>query len=196
MDCNLPGFSVQGILRAIRKWFTMPSSRGSCQPRDRTRVSRIAGRCFTTCATRVVCNHEPQLKPVVCWLYSCITMWALLCCVSSVSSTTYKFHKDWAQIMFSLSSIQHRRYLTHWKLSVISFEQIHRWKKKSNCTQTLHTCSPSINLPWVPTKCASWLPCIQKGTLSHERINKVIQRNREDMAKYKRACNSASLTNI
>lgn len=26
-------------------------------------------------------------------------------------------------------SIQHRQYLTHWKLSVISFEQIHRFKK-------------------------------------------------------------------
>ena len=134
MDCSLPGSSIHGILQArIVEWVAISFSRGSSQPRDQTRVSRIAGRCFTTCATRVVCNHEPQLKPVVCWLYSCITMWALLCCVSSVSSTTYKFHKDWAQIMFSLSSIQHRRYLTHWKLSVISFEQIHRWKKKSNC---------------------------------------------------------------
>ena len=35
MDCSPPGFSVHGILQArIREWVTMPSSRGSSQPRD------------------------------------------------------------------------------------------------------------------------------------------------------------------
>ena len=58
MDCSLPGFSVHGILQArILEWFTISFSRGSSQPRDRTRVSRIGGRHFNLWATR-----EAQVK--------------------------------------------------------------------------------------------------------------------------------------
>ena len=40
MDCSLPGSSVHGILQAgVLEWVAMPSSRGSCLPRDRTHVS-------------------------------------------------------------------------------------------------------------------------------------------------------------
>ena len=40
MDGSPPGFSVRGILQArILEWVAMPSSRGSSQPRDQTRVS-------------------------------------------------------------------------------------------------------------------------------------------------------------
>ena len=53
MDCSLPGFSVHGILQArILQWVAISFSRGSSQPRDRTWVSRIAGRCFNLWATR------------------------------------------------------------------------------------------------------------------------------------------------
>ena len=53
MDCSLPGPSVHGDLQArILEWVTMPSSRGSSQPRDRTQVSHIAGGFFTIWATR------------------------------------------------------------------------------------------------------------------------------------------------
>ena len=46
---SLPGSFVHGILQArILEWDAMPSSRGSSQPRDRTRVSRIAGRFSAT----------------------------------------------------------------------------------------------------------------------------------------------------
>ena len=42
-----------GILQArILEWVAMPSSRRSSQPRDRTQVSCIAGRFFTSWATR------------------------------------------------------------------------------------------------------------------------------------------------
>ena len=48
-----PGSSVHGILQArILEWIAMPSSRGSSQPRDWTRVSHIVGRFFTIWATR------------------------------------------------------------------------------------------------------------------------------------------------
>ena len=42
-----------GILQArILEWVTMPSSRGSSQPRGQTQVSHIAGRFFTVWATK------------------------------------------------------------------------------------------------------------------------------------------------
>ena len=48
MDCSLPGFSVRGIFQArVLEWIAMSFSRGSSRPRNRTRVSRTAGRCFT-----------------------------------------------------------------------------------------------------------------------------------------------------
>ena len=53
MDCSPPGSSVHGILQArILEWVAISFSRGSSQPRDRTQVSHIAGRCFNLWATR------------------------------------------------------------------------------------------------------------------------------------------------
>ena len=50
---NLPGSSLHGILQArILEWIAIVFSRRSSQPRDRTRVSYIAGRFFTIWATR------------------------------------------------------------------------------------------------------------------------------------------------
>ena len=48
MDCSLPGSSFHGISKArVPKWVAISFSRGSSRPRDRTRVSRTAGRRFT-----------------------------------------------------------------------------------------------------------------------------------------------------
>ena len=45
--------SMEWVLQArILAWVAFPFSRGSSQPRDRTQVSCIAGRCFTSWATR------------------------------------------------------------------------------------------------------------------------------------------------
>ena len=47
MDCSLPGFSVHGIFQArILEGVVISFSRGSSRPRDRTQVSRIAGRLY------------------------------------------------------------------------------------------------------------------------------------------------------
>ena len=52
LDCSLPGSSVHGIFQAIvLEWIAISFSRGSSQPRDRTRVSRIVDRRFTVWAT-------------------------------------------------------------------------------------------------------------------------------------------------
>ena len=52
-DCSLPGSSVHGILQArIPERLAILFSWGSSWPRDRTRVSYIAGTFFTVWATR------------------------------------------------------------------------------------------------------------------------------------------------
>jgi len=49
----LRGYIVHGILQArILEWAALLFSRGSSQPMDRTQVSAIAGRFFTSWATR------------------------------------------------------------------------------------------------------------------------------------------------
>ena len=55
MDCSLQGSCVHGIFQArIPEWAAISFSRGSSQPRDRTWVFRIVGRCFNIWATREV----------------------------------------------------------------------------------------------------------------------------------------------
>ena len=52
MDHNLPGSSVHGIFQArVLEWVTISFSRGFSWARDRTQVSRNAGRHFTIWAT-------------------------------------------------------------------------------------------------------------------------------------------------
>ena len=65
---------VHGILQAgILKWVAFPFSRGSCQPRDWTQVSRIASGFFTSWATREaqkarVCKNLYTLNVCFCGL--------------------------------------------------------------------------------------------------------------------------------
>ena len=47
--CDPMDYTVHGILQArIPEWVAFPFSQGSFQPRDRTQVSRIAGRFLTS----------------------------------------------------------------------------------------------------------------------------------------------------
>ena len=57
--CHPMNNTVHGIFQArILKWVAFPFSRGSAQPRDRTQVSCIAGRFFTSWATREAQENE------------------------------------------------------------------------------------------------------------------------------------------
>ena len=65
MDCSLSRSSVHGIFQArVLEWIAISFSRGSSRPRNRTRVSGIAGRHFTVWATREAhylgCNQIPN----------------------------------------------------------------------------------------------------------------------------------------
>ena len=56
--CKTMDYTVHGILRARRlEWVAFPFFRGSSQPRDWTHVSRIAGRFFTSWATKKAQEH-------------------------------------------------------------------------------------------------------------------------------------------
>ena len=56
MDYSLPGSSVHGILQArILEWVATSSSRGSCQPRDRTCI------CYISFIRRLILYHQRQL---------------------------------------------------------------------------------------------------------------------------------------
>ena len=58
MECSLSGSSVHGIFQArVLEWGAISFSGGSSQPRNWTRVPRIAGRRFTIWAIREALNH-------------------------------------------------------------------------------------------------------------------------------------------
>ena len=68
MDHNLPGSSVHGIFQArVLEWVAISFARGSSQPRDCTRVSRIAGRCFNNIfKLLLLASKSLQLCPTLC----------------------------------------------------------------------------------------------------------------------------------
>ena len=60
--CSQPGSSIHGILQArILEWVAISFSRGSSQPRGRTRVSHIPGRRFNLWAPRLAPPKSPHL---------------------------------------------------------------------------------------------------------------------------------------
>ena len=96
MDCSPPSSSVHGILQArILEWVAISFSRGSSQPRDRTQVSHIAGRCFNLRTPR---QNSNQLMNHFLQVFSNPpTPPRLDCCLSSrfpVSSLLYSFSID------------------------------------------------------------------------------------------------------
>ena len=69
---TLPGSSVHGILQArILEWVAIPFSRDSSWPRDRTRVSCIAGRFFTESVSQF--SSVAQSCPTLCNSRDCST---------------------------------------------------------------------------------------------------------------------------
>ena len=63
IDCSLPGSSVREIFQAtVLERIAISFSKGSSQPRARTRVSRIVDRRFTVWATREVLIMKSYIK--------------------------------------------------------------------------------------------------------------------------------------
>ena len=69
-DCRLPGSSVHGISQArTLEWVAISFSRGSTWPRDWTQVSCIAGRFFTSWATREAVGHFSNMNSSNPWTH-------------------------------------------------------------------------------------------------------------------------------
>ena len=75
--CDPMDYIVPGILQAkILEWVAFPFSRGSSQPRDQTQVSRIAGRFFTSWATRETwCKWDSGPDVDQCGEWICEDCW-------------------------------------------------------------------------------------------------------------------------
>ena len=60
--CDPMDYTAHGLLQArILEWIAFPFSRGSSQHRDQTQVSHIAGRFFTSWATREAQEYWSEL---------------------------------------------------------------------------------------------------------------------------------------
>ena len=97
-----PWTVVHRILQArILEWVAIPFSRGSSQPRDRTQVSHIASRLFTSQAT----INKLKAKSPRKWHYDQITNTYMLICIKiprntrlCKSSSKWQFIKIEAQV--------------------------------------------------------------------------------------------------
>ena len=95
-------YTVHEVLQArILEWVAFPFSRGSSQPRDWTQVSHIAGRFFTSWATREVLILEPsklwfrEVKKQIrgyCATKSAVNIWIHFQRLSSASRLSFKVH--------------------------------------------------------------------------------------------------------
>ena len=134
MDCSLPSSSVHGISQArILEWVAISFSRGSSHPRDQAQVPCIAGRFFTTWATkeapksskeavetRVPAGRSGRSRSLL--IVICVSgyMWACVCvCVHAKSCLTLCDPLDCSLPVFSVHRILHTRILK-W-ISISSF---------------------------------------------------------------------------
>ena len=110
MDCSPPGSSVHGILQTrILQWVAIPFSRGSSQPRDRTRVSCMAGRFFTFWATGKSLKKIQKYKNIRYFKIKLSSLVLSLFCVGLVSWTS-RWHRS-----VSCSSWRLPIYLAQWR---------------------------------------------------------------------------------
>ena len=85
-------YTIHGILWAIiLEWVVFPFSRGSSQPRDRTPVSPVAGRFFTSWAIMTT-SHWQSLKNVD---YGLDNFWSIVSCM--------QLHLLWASNLASIN---------------------------------------------------------------------------------------------
>ena len=133
MDCSPPGSSVHGVLQArILEWVAVALSRASCQPKDQTQISHIAGGFFTIWATREpplpsYCSNfflswsaVLQLSPVPLCSFS-LKPTLIIICISIMSSKLLHPKSLMVSMMPNLSSSLKPQ--LPWPLSTIW----HRW---------------------------------------------------------------------
>ena len=139
-------YTIHGILQArILEWVAFPFSRGSSQPSDRTQVSHIAGRFFTSWATREAQEYwsgqpipspgdlpDPGIEPgppalqeggiswwfLFAFCFCVFNLWFSLgwCVISSSSSDPSAIYCT-GHTIFRLDNIQNGVYSVQWDVS-------------------------------------------------------------------------------
>ena len=97
MDSSPPGSSVREVLRKEYWSGYHPFSRGSSQTRDRTQVSHIAGRFFTTWAfNKAMYDMCVYVCVCVCvsYLLSCVQFFVSPCTVAHLAPLSMKFSRQ------------------------------------------------------------------------------------------------------
>ena len=94
--CDFMDYTDHGILQTrIREWVTVPSSRGSSQPKDQTQVSHIADEFFTNWAIR---------EGVSEWVksLSCVQLFETLWTVAHQAPPSMRFSRQeyWSGLPF------------------------------------------------------------------------------------------------
>ena len=117
MDCHPPGSSVHGILQArILEWVAMLSFPASSRPRDRTCISCIAGRFFTT---------EPLKKPTWNVVSSVTQSCPTLCDPMNYSMPGLPVHHQLLEQSESLKIFC----FTHWSNDISEFVESVLWPR-------------------------------------------------------------------
>ena len=106
MDCSLPGSSVHEIFQArVLEWVAVSFSRGFSQPRDQTRVSRIAGRCFYHLSHQRNQKDTMRKEKIVLslFLYTCI-FWNFtnIYYLYKINTVKKQKEKTWELVCFSI----------------------------------------------------------------------------------------------
>ena len=124
MDSSLPGSSVHWTSQAkILEWVAIPFSKRSSQPRDRTQVSHIAGRFFTTEPPGVLQWRTDtgtlSSSPQVCGFHSASLLVLSLCFFTCCHKhdVLYQVVRGWIPVHRVASkwlSISHLRHSENW----------------------------------------------------------------------------------
>ena len=127
VSINPMDFIVHGILQArILEWVTFPFSRGSSQPRNRTRVCFIAGRFFNSWAIREACFRWADInrRQRVRTAFGAIQDWSFQATDCNLILCVYNFKNSKFHLRPSLGfSIRQASLIFHatWKLSIVVF---------------------------------------------------------------------------
>ena len=112
VDCSLQCSSVHGIFQArVPEWVAISFSRVSSQPRDRTWVSRIVGRCFTIWTTRED-NNSWSLPKLVSIESVMPSNRLILCCPLLLLPSVFPSIR-----VFSNESVPHNGWPKYWSFS-------------------------------------------------------------------------------
>ena len=92
--CDTVDYTIHGILQArILERVAFPFTRGASQPKDRTQVSRIAGRFFTSWATREAQEYWSGEVISGTWWFAFVCF-GLFCLFSDFNTTGQKLQES------------------------------------------------------------------------------------------------------